>query len=59
MFIYQSGVEFSSKFNEIGSNAVSLVSFMQIRFKNPFLQLTPVSSDLLGQNILPIQILFH
>ena len=39
LFIYQSGVEFSSESNEIGFNAVSLVSFMQIRLKNPFLQL--------------------
>ena len=39
MLIYQIGAEFSGKSNEIVFNAVSLVSFMQIRLKNPFLQL--------------------
>ena len=37
LFLYQIGVEFSGKSNEIGFNAVSLVSFKQNRHK--FLQL--------------------
>ena len=51
LFIYQSGVEFSSKSNEIGLNAVSLVSFMQIRLKNPFLQLNIFAT--VGESIRP------
>ena len=54
LFIYQSGVEFSGKSNEIVFNAVSLISFMQIRLKNTFLQLNifaPVG-NLSGQNTL-------
>ena len=37
--MYQIGVEFSDKSNEIGFKTASFVSLMQIRLKNPFLQL--------------------
>ena len=37
LFIYQSGVEFSDESNELVFNAVSLISFMQIMLKTPFL----------------------
>ena len=58
LFIYQSGLEFSSKSNEIGFNAVSPVSFMQIRLKKTFL-FWPLSGNISGQNIVPYQILAH
>ena len=57
--LYQSGVEFSDKSNEIVFNTVSPVSFMQIRLKTHFYNwiFLPLSGNLLGQNRAPYQIL--
>ena len=59
--LYQSGVEFSDKSKEIVFNAVSLVSFMQIRLKTHFHNwiFSPLSGNLSGQNKVPGQILAY
>ena len=59
--MYQIGVEFSGESNEKGFNTVTFVSFMQIRLKNPFLQLNIFATvgQISGQNKVPYQILAY
>ena len=61
LFIYQSGVEFSGESNKIVFNAVSPVSFMQIRLKTHFYNqiILPLLGNLSGQNKVLYQILAY